>query len=69
MTAIDVAEAERVRVGLGERSYDILIGPGLLAQAGRGAAALGARTVGVVTDENVAAAHLPQVERLLRDAG
>lgn len=32
----DVIPAERkVRVNLGDRSYDILIGPGLIAAAGR----------------------------------
>ncbi|MDR4308795.1 3-dehydroquinate synthase [Chelatococcus sambhunathii] len=61
--------AERVEVGLGARAYDILIGPGLLASAGERIAALGARTVGVVTDENVARLHLATVERSLAAAG
>src|SRR5690606_25218181 len=44
-----------VRVGLGERSYDILIGTGLIAAAGAKIAALlpGIRAA-IVTDENVA---------------
>ncbi|HEY0290805.1 MAG TPA: 3-dehydroquinate synthase [Hansschlegelia sp.] len=56
-----VAENERVRVALADRSYNILIGRDLLAEAGAHVAALGARTIGVVTDENVAAIHLPAV--------
>ena len=40
MNAITPASAERlVRVPLGERSYDILIGPGLIARAGKEIAA------------------------------
>ncbi|WP_416898348.1 MAG: 3-dehydroquinate synthase [Minwuia sp.] len=48
-----------VRVGLGERSYDILIGADLLAAAGRHMRTVLTRPrVAVVTDENVAAKHL-----------
>jgi len=48
-----------VRVELGERSYDVVIGPGLLQQAGaRIAPLLKRRRVVVVSDENVAALHL-----------
>jgi 3-dehydroquinate synthase len=64
-----VEDIERVSVGLGERAYDILIGPGLLAGVGEAAAKLGARAVGVVTDETVAELHLPAVERSLAEAG
>jgi 3-dehydroquinate synthase len=48
-----------VEVGLGERAYDILIGPGLIARAGEEIAARmpGVRAA-VVTDQNVAASHL-----------
>jgi len=50
---------ETVGVDLGERSYDIVIGPGLIAEAG---VQIAARNPGircaVVTDRNVAAAHL-----------
>ena len=60
---------ERVEVTLGDRSYEILIGSGLLARAGEAVAAIGARTVGVVTDENVAKLHLATVERSLAAAG
>ena len=63
------AHAETVAVSLGDRSYEILIGPGLLADVGRRAAALGARAVGIVTDSNVAAIYLAGVEASLREAG
>ncbi|MCK0198472.1 3-dehydroquinate synthase [Ancylobacter sp. 6x-1] len=57
-------------VGLGERSYPIVIGPGLLAGIGARLAALrpGAR-VGIVTDTNVAERHLGTVETSLSAAG
>lgn len=59
-----------VRVELGQRAYDILIGPGLLAQSGARIAALrpGAR-VAIVTDRNVAERHLGTVEASLAAAG
>ncbi|WP_372884889.1 3-dehydroquinate synthase [Shimia sp.] len=50
---------ETVHVGLGARAYDIHIGPGLVAEAGRHLAPLLARPrLRVITDENVAALHL-----------
>ena len=50
---------ETVHVGLGDRAYDIHIGPGLLSRAGALIAPLLKRPmVRVVTDENVAALHL-----------
>lgn len=50
---------ETVHVGLGERAYDIHIGPGLLPRAGELIAPLLKRKrVAVITDENVAALHL-----------
>ncbi|MEQ9693459.1 3-dehydroquinate synthase [Shimia sp. SDUM112013] len=50
---------ETVHVGLGERAYDIHIGPGLLARAGALIAPLLKRKkLCVVTDENVAALHI-----------
>jgi 3-dehydroquinate synthase len=60
---------ERVEVGLGARSYEIRIGPGLLESVGSASAELGARTVGIVTDANVARLHLAAVERSLSTAG
>ena len=48
-----------VHVDLGDRSYDVVIGPGLLAQAGeRISPLLKRRRVVVVSDETVAALHL-----------
>ena len=62
--------ARTVRVELGARSYDILIGPNLIAQAGREIAERlpGAR-LAVVTDETVAALHLPALRAALAKAG
>jgi 3-dehydroquinate synthase len=68
MTASDAAET--VRVELGDRSYDILIGPGLLADAGKHVSAvLPNIRAAVVTDDNVARHHLPTVMKSLADAG
>ena len=48
-----------VRVNLGDRSYDILIGPGLISAAGREIASrLKGRKIAVVTDEHVAPLYL-----------
>lgn len=59
-----------VEVGLGERAYDILIGPGLLSRAG---AEISRRLPGtraaVVTDENVASAHLATLAAGLASGG
>lgn len=50
--------AAQVRVGLGARAYDVLIGPGLIAAAGDLIAPFAPRRrVAVITDETVAAAH------------
>jgi 3-dehydroquinate synthase len=62
--------ADIVRVELGPRSYDIAIGPGLAAEAGRRiAAALPGARLAVVTDETVAALHLPRLKAALESAG
>ena len=59
-----------VPVALAERSYEVLIGPGLLRQAGRLIGArLGPARLGIVTDENVARLHLPALERSLSADG
>jgi 3-dehydroquinate synthase len=50
--------SETIRVGLGERSYDIHVGEGLLAQAGALLAPFARGTVPVVTDSHVAKLHL-----------
>jgi len=61
---------ETVRVALGARSYDVVIGAGLIADAGAElAAVLPGRNVAVVTDTNVAELHLAQLRRSLADAG
>ena len=59
-----------VEVALGERTYDIAIGRGLLASLGARIKALrpGARTV-IVTDENVAKQHLAAAQAALSEAG
>jgi 3-dehydroquinate synthase len=63
----DDPSTERLGVDLGDRSYDILIGDGLLADAGRlMAPMLRSDQVAVITDENVVAAgHLATLERAL----
>ena len=64
------AHRESVRVGLGERSYDILIGSGLLAEAGEriSAVAPGAACA-IVTDANVAPLYLPALQDSLKAKG
>ena len=71
MTDTDTASRrEHVPVALGERSYDINIGEGLLARAGDIVAPLLKRPMtAIVTDENVAAAHLATLERALAAHG
>ncbi|HTP90879.1 MAG TPA: 3-dehydroquinate synthase [Xanthobacteraceae bacterium] len=70
MTAPLRTDPAVVKVALGERSYDIAIGRGLLASLGARIAALrpGAKAV-IVTDENVARYHLSAAEAALADAG
>jgi 3-dehydroquinate synthase len=60
---------ERITVGLGSRSYDIVIGPGLIARLG----ALLQETIGdrplvVVTDDSVAPLYLSRLEGALAAA-
>jgi len=56
----------RVEVGLGARSYDILIGPGLVAGAGAYIQKLAPGAgCAIVTDSNVAAIHLGALEKSL----
>lgn len=61
---------EEIRVGLGERSYPIFIGGGLLARVGADLAArgIGKRYV-VVADDRVAALYGKRLEASLRAAG
>ncbi len=59
-----------VRVELGERSYNIYIGSGLLAEAAELCAdALGKGKCAIVTDSNVAELHLESLENVLKEAG
>jgi 3-dehydroquinate synthase len=64
-----VSGHERQRVALGERSYDILVGHDLLADAGHLIApVLRQKRVIIVTDETVAGLHLATLERTCADA-
>ena len=67
MTAPVRSDPTVVNVALGARSYDIVIGRGVLASLGARIAALrpGARAV-IVTDDNVARYHLEPAEAALR---
>lgn len=59
-----------VPVDLGSRSYEVRIGRGLLAQAGAEITALaGKRRVAILTDETVAARHLPELQAALAAQG
>ncbi|MBY4632283.1 3-dehydroquinate synthase [Rhizobium croatiense] len=71
MNAITSAPAvQTVHVPLGERAYDILIGPGLIARAGAEIASrLKGRKAAVITDENVAPLYLEALVASLADAG
>lgn len=61
---------QTVRVDLGERSYDVVVGPGLLAEAGARIAPLLSRPrVAVLTDENVAGLHLEALREGLSEGG
>jgi len=63
-------DARTVPVSLPGRAYDVKIGPGLVADAGRLIAEkFGAAKCGIVTDENVARHHLATLEGSLRAAG
>src|ERR1700733_3637755 len=70
MTAPIRTDPTTVRVALDARSYDIVIGRGLLSSLGARIAALrpGAKVV-VVSDENVARHHLAAAEASLSHAG
>lgn len=70
MTEPDPAIIETVRVPLGERAYDIRIGPGLLDRAGDEIAPfLRRRRLAIVTEERVAALHLDRLRAGLAAAG
>ena len=60
----------RLPVPLGRRGYDVLVGPGLLGRAGSHLAdALPGKRVAIVSDEAVAALHLPMLRAGLAEAG
>ena len=64
------AGVQTIKVDLGPRSYDIHVGPGLIASAGALIAPLLKRPkVLIVTDENVARHVLPALEASLHEAG
>lgn len=66
---MSTANVETVHVPLGDRAYDVLVGPGLLAQAGTLIAPLLRRKrVAVVSDENVAGLHLEALRKGLQAA-
>ena len=74
MTAVPHARppadtATKVHVPLGDRAYDILIGRGLLAEAGARIAQLGARAAAVVSDETVARLHADRLVAGLAERG
>lgn len=60
--------SEKITVGLGERSYDIHVGPGLLAQAGTLLKPFARGPVPVVCDTNVERLHLAAAETALKSA-
>ena len=65
-----LAVARIVSVALGNRTYDVVIGPHLLPHAGQLIAQrLGARKAAIVTDRNVAAHHLATLERSFETDG
>jgi 3-dehydroquinate synthase len=65
-----MSAVERVVVALAGRSYDILVGSGLIADAGALMRPLMSQPRAiVVTDQNVAALHLPALARSLDEAG
>ncbi|WP_025200759.1 iron-containing alcohol dehydrogenase, partial [Brucella abortus] len=64
------ADSVTVPVSLGDRSYDILIGKGLVERAGEEVAKrLKGVRVAIVTDENVAAVHLERLQASFARAG
>jgi 3-dehydroquinate synthase len=64
------AIAHKVHVALGDRAYDILIGPRLLDDAGAILAErFPGRRYGIITDDNVALAQLPRLLASLDAAG
>ncbi len=68
--AASLDNARTVRVPLGDRAYDVLIGPGLIGRAGSIIAErLGAARCAIVTDWNLAEHHLATLESALQESG
>lgn len=66
----ETGRVESLRVELAERSYDILVGPGLIARAGAAMLPLMRRKQAViVTDETVARHHLAPLRQSLSEHG
>jgi len=67
MTSHTPVQAQRtVQVSLGDRSYDILIGPGLIEAAGREIASrMKGRKVAIISDENVGRRYLESFQKSL----
>jgi 3-dehydroquinate synthase len=61
--------SERITVGLADRSYEIHVAPGLVAQAGALVKPFARGPVPVVTDETVAKLHLEKVVGVFRQSG
>jgi 3-dehydroquinate synthase len=66
----NTAAPQRVRVELGERSYEILIGPGLLGRAAEFLEPLGlGRRCAIITDSNVGPRYAGPLQEALRRGG
>ena len=64
------SDVRTVHVALGDRSYDVLIGAGLLGRIDQFATdTFGSARLALVSDAHVAAAHLGQVEARLAESG
>lgn len=62
--------SERVHVALGDRAYDVCIGEGLVADAGRSISPMLARArVAIVTDDVVGPLHLANLQAALKSEG
>jgi len=70
VASLILAAVRRVKVPLGNRSYNILIGPGLLAGLGKECACLGLQArCAVISDTNVAPRYARAAQESLRRAG
>ncbi|HZB61505.1 MAG TPA: 3-dehydroquinate synthase [Microvirga sp.] len=68
-TALTGASTITVPVPLGDRAYDILVGRGILGDAGVRIAALGARAAAIVTDAHVGPLYAGTLAAALEEAG